>query len=276
MADLAANTTHKTRPRGGRDSFQIANGVTLYSGALVSLEGGYLNHWADGSDDVFMGVLLGGDLNTSNAIVGDTSATPVPEAWVDTSGATLMHLDSVGDTPSQAKVGDDVYCSTSNTDDITLSATGANYPIGYLSKFRSTTDVDVTLYTPAEARAKGRAVHELPFQLDLADIADGDLVTDYTVGYSFEIVETYFITTEAVTTASRTTTLSLDIGATAVTNSDVVVTSAAATPAGTIINNAGALAANTGSATDTLTLKAASTTAHAEGKGIYMVRIRAL
>jgi hypothetical protein len=40
------------------------------------------------------------------------------------------------------------------------------------------------------------------------------------------------------------------------------------------VDNAGALAANTGSASDTLTVKAASTTAFAEGKGVLIVRIQ--
>ena len=44
MADLAASTVHKTRPRGGMDSYIIADGVTLYEGALVQAQSGYLNH----------------------------------------------------------------------------------------------------------------------------------------------------------------------------------------------------------------------------------------
>lgn len=157
MADQAANVVHKTQNRGGTNAYPIANGVTLYPGTLVSLEGGYLNHWADGANDVLIGVVAGDAIGISpgSALTGDTSASVVPEARVDESGVTLMHLDSVGGTPTQAKVGDYVYGATSNSDDLTLDATGATNPVGYLSRFRSATDVDVTLFTPAEFLAGG-------------------------------------------------------------------------------------------------------------------------
>jgi hypothetical protein len=73
------------------------------------------------------------------------------------SGVVLMHLDSVGDTPSQAKVGDLVYCGTSNTDDMTLDSTGRTHPIGILWFYRSATDVDVKLFTPAEMLVQATA-----------------------------------------------------------------------------------------------------------------------
>lgn len=177
MADQAANVVHKTQNRGGTNAYPIANGVTLYPGSLVALEGGYLNHWADGPNDVFVGI-VGGDalgISPGSALLGNTGATVVPEARVDESGPTLMHLDSVGGTPTQAKVGDYVYCSTSNTDDMTLDATGATNPVGYLSRFRSATDVDVTLFTPAEFLAGG-VTPSLDFieqTVDYDDFTDG-------------------------------------------------------------------------------------------------------
>ena len=113
MADVTARKTLATKTRSGRSAYPIANGVTLYEGALVGLEGGYLNHWADGANDVFVGIVLGDALGVSPgaALTGDTSATPVPEARVDDSGVTLLGLDSVGGTPTAAKVGDIVYAT---------------------------------------------------------------------------------------------------------------------------------------------------------------------
>lgn len=159
MVDVTTSKVHKTQPRSGYASYPIADGVTLYPGALVGLEGGYLNHYADGANDVFVGVVIGDALGISPgaALTGDTSATPVPQARVDQSGVTLMHLASVDGTPSQAKVGDVVYCGTSNVDDITLTVGSRLHPIGYLSAFRSTSDVDVTLFTPAEMLAQATA-----------------------------------------------------------------------------------------------------------------------
>ena len=162
MADVTARKTLATKTRSGRSAYPIADGVTLYEGALVGLEGGYLNHWDDGAADVFVGIVLGDALGVSPgaALTGDTSATPVPEARVDDSGVTLLGLDSVGGTPTAAKVGDIVYATTSNTDDLTLDATAggvADYPVGFLSGFRSATDVDVTLFTTAEFLAQATA-----------------------------------------------------------------------------------------------------------------------
>lgn len=156
MADVTARKTLATKTRSGRSAYPIANGETLYEGALVGLEAGYLNHYADGANDVFVGIVLGDALGISPgaALTGNTSATPVPEARVDDSGVTLVGLDSVGGTPTAAKVGDVVYCGSSNTDDITLTATGRNHPIGYMSAFRAADDVDITLFTPTECLAQ--------------------------------------------------------------------------------------------------------------------------
>jgi hypothetical protein len=159
MADVTARKTLATKTRSGRSAYPIANGVTLYEGALVGLEGGYLNHWADGANDVFVGIVLGDALGVSPgaALTGNTSATPVPEARVDDSGVTLLGLASVGGTPAAANVGDLVYCADSDTDSLTLTIGALNHPIGFLSGFRSATDVDVTLFTTAEMLAQASA-----------------------------------------------------------------------------------------------------------------------
>lgn len=128
--------------------------------------------------------------------------------------------------------------------------------------------------TASTTIAAGVGVYNLNFQFDLADIADGDLVSDLLLNHKFKILESYFVITEAVTTADKLTTLSIDISDVAVTNSAIALTSANCTPAGAKVQNAGALAANTGAANATLTIKAASTTAFAEGKGVLVIAIQ--
>jgi len=157
MADVTARATRRSHPAGGVMSAPIADGVTVYEGMLVALEAGYANHWADGANDVFAGVLLGGDDRANDGILlGETADSPVPEARIDISGVTLMHLDILG-TPTQAVVGDLVYCGTSNPADMTTNSSGRTHPIGWLSRFRSATDVDVTLFTPSEMLAQATA-----------------------------------------------------------------------------------------------------------------------
>ena len=160
MADLAANSFIETRPRAGRDAGRIADGVTLYAGALVGLESGLVNHWADGANDVFLGIVLGGDDRAGDGIIiGETSDTLPPEAHIDTSGVVLMHLDSVAGQGATtiANQGDLVYCATSNPDDMTLVSSGHTHPIGFVLRWRATDDIDVQLFTPAEMLAQATA-----------------------------------------------------------------------------------------------------------------------
>jgi hypothetical protein len=159
MADLGADRIFATKTRAGRDAYPIADGVTLVVGALVALEGGYLNHYADGANDVFVGIVTGPGIGISPgaALLGNTSGTPVPQARVDSSGVTLVGLASVGGAPDATKVGDLVYCADSDTDNMTLDDTGRTHPIGFMSRFGGSADVDVTLFTPTEMLCQATA-----------------------------------------------------------------------------------------------------------------------
>lgn len=150
MADRTANLFLKTRPRSGSDSFPIADGVTIGVGALVQLQAGYLNHWDETGR--FLGVLAGGTARAGDSVlVGETSDSMPPEGIVDTSGPTIMHV-AVAGTATQAKVGDLVYCADSDTANFTLTDT-TNPPVGFLVRYRSASDCDVQLFTPAEFAA---------------------------------------------------------------------------------------------------------------------------
>jgi len=166
MADLAANTIFKTRPRSGRDAFVIANTEVLYAGALVQLSAGFLADWDDaGAGSTFMGILLGGEqsanTSTETGFTGDTSGAPNPdpEGYVDTSGVVLMHLAGVQGQGATtiAIVGDLVYCPDSDVANLTTVASGNTDPIGFVIRWRSTTDIDVQLFTPAEFLAQQTA-----------------------------------------------------------------------------------------------------------------------
>lgn len=133
---------------------------------------------------------------------------------------------------------------------------------------------DSTTGTASNTLAAGVGVETIAFQFDLADIVDGELVTDYTLGYKFKILAAHFAVTEPVTTADKRTDFVIDIGATPVTGGVVSVTSAAATPVGVVIAGTAVTAANTGAANATVSVRAASTTAHAEGKGTLLIRVQ--
>lgn len=146
MADQAAKVIRKTRARGV-ESHVIADGVTVYEGMLAQSQSGYCNHWDETGQ--FLGLVVGGDDRAKDGVLlGETSDTPPPEARIDCSGVILMHM-AVAGTVTQADVGALIYCATSNPADMTKTDT-TNPPIGRLVKFRSTSDCDVQLFTPAE------------------------------------------------------------------------------------------------------------------------------
>lgn len=150
MANPSANTVLETRPRAGREAYIITNGTQLYAGALIGLlSTGYVGFWADGASDVFLGICLADAL-------GDTTASPPVEARVDTEGRTVKGL-TIGGTPTQAKVGDPVYSADGNITSLTLTIGVLNHPIGYMSRYTSATDVDVTFFTPTEMLAQREA-----------------------------------------------------------------------------------------------------------------------
>ena len=150
MADATAKKIHKTRPNSGVGSYVIADGVTLYEGQLVQLQSGYLNHWDKTGQ--FLGILVGGDDRAGDGvIIGETSDANPPEGRVDESGVVLMHV-AVAGTPTIADVGALVYCGDSDVASLTKTD-AANAVVGRLVRFRSASDCDVQLFTPAEHAA---------------------------------------------------------------------------------------------------------------------------
>jgi hypothetical protein len=115
----------------------------------------------------------------------------------------------------------------------------------------------------------------LDFEIDLATVANGDVVTDFVPGFAFEIISTKFVVTEAVTTAAKAATLGVEIGAVAVTGGVIALTSANATPLGKVIAGTAVTANNTGSATDAISIVASAVTAFIEGAGTFKIRVRA-
>jgi hypothetical protein len=162
MADLTADSELKAQGNGKLFSAKIANAVTLYHHALVGIEGGYANHWADGANDVFGGIVVGGDttlVSDAEALLGDTTPPTgrmVPRVRIE-EAAILVGLDSITGASAQTTEGDLVYCGTSNTDDMTTDSSGMTHPIGFIDEWRSTTDVDVKLLTRAEMLAQATA-----------------------------------------------------------------------------------------------------------------------
>ena len=150
MVDATADAFPSYRQDANTDAFVIVDAVELFRGSLVQLQAGFLNHWDETGK--FVGMLMDGTEKTNTSgILGATGDDIPPEGRV-LSGLILQRLAAVGGTPAQAKVGDLVFCADSDIANLTMTDT-TNPPVGTLWRFRSTTDVDVKLFTAGEFEA---------------------------------------------------------------------------------------------------------------------------
>jgi hypothetical protein len=152
---LSAATRYSTR--GGTNqtnSYKVANAEVIYFHAFVGIETvglgtdmGYLVAWNDSSGQV---IWKGLAIPPGDSVTGSTSASPVVECGVDESGAELLQVTVTG-AASIANVGDTVFASDDAT--LTLTTTSNVGPVGYVTRYHSSTTCDVKLYTPQEHRA---------------------------------------------------------------------------------------------------------------------------
>jgi hypothetical protein len=128
--------------------------------------------------------------------------------------------------------------------------------------------------TASTTLAANLARQHVPLYMNLADItASGDLLTTYTPGYAGKILAVDFAVMQPVTTASKSATLNLEIGSTNVSGGVVTLTSAACTPQGTVVAGTTVSSNNIFTSGSTISIEAASVTAHAEGSGWLMLTL---
>lgn len=145
MADPTFNRTLEGRAGAGeRRSYVVANGITIYGGALVGIvASGYADYWDNIATTRAVGV-------AQDEVTGDTSATPEPRVEVshgDEIVADVTGADDIGD------VGALVYCQDGNPDSMTLTA-ATSPAIGIITEWESASRQYVRLFTPAELEAK--------------------------------------------------------------------------------------------------------------------------
>lgn len=114
------------------------------------------------------------------------------------------------------------------------------------------------------------------FPITNTDIADGDLVIEFTPGFAFKIRSFHYVVGTPVTTASKASTINLEIGGTNVTGGVISLTSAGMATLGTVIDGTAITGGDTGSSTDTISIEASSTTSFVEGNGMFIIKIQNL
>lgn len=136
---------------------------------------------------------------------------------------------------------------------------------------------DSTTGTSGSTAAAGTGVTTVSIPITLASMttAAADLVTNYVPGYKFKILKVDFVTTTLGTGTSASQVLNLEIGTTNVTGGVVTVALADTDTLGKLTAGTMVTAANTGSATDTLSVEvAASGTVFTAGSGVLLIKLQ--
>ena len=103
------------------------------------------------------------------------------------------------------------------------------------------------------------------FYIPLADIANGDLLTEWVPGFAGTIIEILAVVQKPAATASKAATLNAEIGTTDLTGGALALTSANCTPKGAKVAASAITANNAFGATDAVSVEASGVTAFVEG-----------
>lgn len=157
-----------------------------------------------------------------------------------------------------------------------LIAVGTPYTQTYDTAVRTITapTTDSGGGTTAAAVAAGVGKYLLTIPVNLATVADGDVLTTMPIPHKFKILSVDAYVTNEVTTAAKATSLNVEIGTTNLTGGVVALTSANSATLGAKIAGSAVTAANTGAADATISIEASSTTAFIEGEVVVVIAIQ--
>jgi len=210
----------------------------------------------------------------SNGLISAAGAT---DAWIGTtchaiaaSGTGTVRLRNSPGThlfvaAGAVEVGDKLYPAASGKVNDVQSAGGWT---GFVAVSAASADGDIITAAPAEG-SEGGGIITVP--ITLANVANGDVLTNMPLGFAGTITAVDFFVTTAVTTAAKATTLNLEIGTTNLTGGVVALTSANCTPLGAKVAGSAITDGNTFASGDTLSIEASSTTAFSEGAGFLAI-----
>lgn len=148
MAALTANKTGLTLEyRIDQDSVkQWATGDEFYLNSLIGIKDGIVAPLGaqSGPNTRFLGVCVRQE---------STSTSGSEQIAIDVSGRKLINHAVTG-ASAATDCGKEVYCSTDNTADLTLTESATAYPVGRVTRWYSSTLCDVLFYSNAESQAR--------------------------------------------------------------------------------------------------------------------------
>lgn len=118
---------------------------------------------------------------------------------------------------------------------------------------------------------RGAGVGHWFIPIDLASVADGDVLTGFVPGFHGKILSLDCYVKVPVTTAAKLSTLNAEIGTTNLTGGAVALTSANCATLGAEVAGTAVTAANEFDDDDAISIEASSTTAFAEGEVILVI-----
>ena len=221
---------------------------------------------------------------------GTISVAGVSDEWIGTtvediaaSGTGTVRLRNQAGThffttSAAVTAGAKLYAAASGKVDDGSTILGGGGPIGFEAVGAAGADGDIIEAAPSSgvAESAGGVPVILQFPILLATIANGDLLTTITPGFAGKIIGFSAAVTAAATTAAKLSTLNIEIGTTNLTGGSLALTSANMTPLGAVVEATAITAANVFTATDTISIEAASTTAFVEGSIVLTILMRAL
>lgn len=136
--------------------------------------------------------------------------------------------------------------------------------------------IPVCLVTRTSSGITGlaKAYTHLCFPVELKNLDNGEVVTDFIPGFAGKIKKVAYIAHTPATTADKTATLTMEIETTAVTGGQVDLTTVACGTMGKVTAGSAITAANSFTATQKVSILAANTAApFIEGSGVVVVTI---
>lgn len=188
-----------------------------------------------------------------------------------TSGLTAS-VETLG--VSKAKYGDTVTAGQNlmvKSDGTLIPHTGTNAVIAVALVSGVADDIATVILITRTGAGLSTTYSVFAIPIELATVADGDIVTDYIPGFAGSIQKASFIVTTVVSTGAKASTLNLEIESTNLTGGVLALTSANCAALGAVIDATAITADNTFTDAEKISVEASSTTTFIEGAGILVL-----
>ena len=251
---LSANTI-RSFGWGNVTQYPVLASQTIYEGSAVGLSSGYARALTAG--DIFLGFACGKAVEAS-AVNGGENVQVFKAGIVDVTITSVAVTD----------VGKFVYASDDGTFTLTQ---GSNSFIGKVQKYVTTNTASVEFDAYPAGPSANKIYGAWSFLIDLKELIDGDIVTDFAPGHAGTIEKYELIIHDPASTSDKASTLTLEIGATATTGGVLALTSANCAPLGKVNAATAITALNTFAADGVISVIGASTATFVEGNGTLVI-----